>query len=309
MSPEQSSGGPIDARCDVYSLGAIMFKVFAGRSPFRAASVDEYARAHRTLPPPSPRKYAPSIPEALERVILTCLEKDPARRFQSMDELRHALSVVEEDIAAARLGADEEGRSASASVPVVVEEPKPSRRARWPWVLVAVVLLGGAAAGGLYAAGLVPPGVLAALDVLARAAGWPDDSTPRPAGRPDRSPARKSGGSDEGTAGSAGARGAATVAPAAGADGATAGPDGRPDPALDASAEPATLPSSAAGSTAVAEDDSGTAEATARATHKRHGGRKGKGAAARDDAAAAPSSAGGAKGKPVGSEVTLDPFH
>ena len=93
MSPEQAGGMVIDARSDIYSLGAIMYELFCGQPMFRGRSFGEYVRKHLTEMPVPPRatEQGRGIDPALELVILKCLEKDPNQRFSSIVELRDAL--------------------------------------------------------------------------------------------------------------------------------------------------------------------------------------------------------------------------
>jgi Protein kinase domain len=87
MSPEQFDAHGVDERSDVYSLGVVLFEVLTGRLPFRGQTPIAVAFAHKTEPPPLLRSLRPSVPAWLERVVLRCLEKDPARRFATAGEL------------------------------------------------------------------------------------------------------------------------------------------------------------------------------------------------------------------------------
>ncbi|HEY3477091.1 MAG TPA: protein kinase, partial [Anaerolineales bacterium] len=92
MSPEQASGRPTDPRSDVYSLGILLYELAVGRLPFAIRSITEATRYHTEVPPPAPRTIRPELPEALERVILKALEKEPDKRYASAAGLAEVLS-------------------------------------------------------------------------------------------------------------------------------------------------------------------------------------------------------------------------
>jgi serine/threonine protein kinase len=95
MSPEQCRGaGKVDHRTDIYSLGCVLFQMLTGRPPFVLEGAGEILAAHIHIPAPSPRVHEPSIPTALERVILRMLEKAPDRRYQTMAHVVDALNEV-----------------------------------------------------------------------------------------------------------------------------------------------------------------------------------------------------------------------
>jgi serine/threonine-protein kinase len=93
MSPEQARGLPdLDARSDIYSLGAVAYTLLTGRPPFDGASPMEVMIAHARDEVPPPSLYQPNVPADLERVILRCLAKGPADRFPDADSLEQALA-------------------------------------------------------------------------------------------------------------------------------------------------------------------------------------------------------------------------
>jgi serine/threonine-protein kinase len=92
MSPEACESKPnVDHRCDVYSLGVLLFQMLTGKLPFTGESMGEILVKQVVQPPPAPRGLNPHIPPAVEQVVLRCLAKDPAARFQSARELRDVL--------------------------------------------------------------------------------------------------------------------------------------------------------------------------------------------------------------------------
>ena len=92
MSPEQGVGKPLDARSDVYSLGAVAYFLTTGQMPFVRDNPMQVilAHSHEEVTPPSDLR--PGTPDDYEQVILRCLEKDPNNRYQNIDELESALA-------------------------------------------------------------------------------------------------------------------------------------------------------------------------------------------------------------------------
>ncbi|WP_437321111.1 serine/threonine-protein kinase [Sorangium sp. So ce385] len=92
MSPEQlESTKRVDARTDIWSLGVVLQELLTGRPPFAAGSFMAMGAKIAAGAPAGLREGCPEAPEGLAAVVLRCLEKDPARRFQSVAELAQAL--------------------------------------------------------------------------------------------------------------------------------------------------------------------------------------------------------------------------
>jgi eukaryotic-like serine/threonine-protein kinase len=92
MSPEQmTSAKDVDARTDIWSMGIVLYELLAGRAPFEGETLPEVCVKIATNEPPPIRNFRPDLPDGLEAVILKCLEKDRANRFQNVGELVVAL--------------------------------------------------------------------------------------------------------------------------------------------------------------------------------------------------------------------------
>jgi tetratricopeptide (TPR) repeat protein len=91
IAPEQINGERIDARTDLYSLGAVLYLLLTGRRPFNARTLAGYLDKHLHRPPRPPRELVAAVPRALEDVCLRLLQKDPADRFASASHLLHVL--------------------------------------------------------------------------------------------------------------------------------------------------------------------------------------------------------------------------
>jgi eukaryotic-like serine/threonine-protein kinase len=98
MAPEQALGNPVDARTDIYAVGVIMYECFAGSLPFQGDSFMGILTQHITMEPePVAQRAAKagrSLPPGLAEVITRCMQKNPAQRFGTMDELVNALIQI-----------------------------------------------------------------------------------------------------------------------------------------------------------------------------------------------------------------------
>ena len=140
MSPEQAEAKRVDARSDVFSLGAMLYELFGGRRPFQGASKIATLSAILHKEPAPLSEVAPGFREDLENAIMRCLRKEPDRRWQHVSDLRIALEEIRDDLAVGRAS-----RHYAVTAPARPPQPAMGRRQVLPYL--AGGLVAGAAGG------------------------------------------------------------------------------------------------------------------------------------------------------------------
>lgn len=96
MAPEQAMGSRwIDQQVDIYAVGVILYEALTGRLPYVGETYNEIMHRIATQPFPAPRIVNSNIPEALEQIVLKSMQRDPAERYASADEMRRDLDAIE----------------------------------------------------------------------------------------------------------------------------------------------------------------------------------------------------------------------
>ena len=129
MSPEQLEGKEADARSDIFAFGAVLYEMATGKRPFDGKSQISLATAILEKNPEPIRTLQPMLPAALDRVVSTCLQKNPDDRFQSARDVRLELKWISE--------------TSAEPAPIATEQA--ASRAILPWIVTAAALVVAAA--------------------------------------------------------------------------------------------------------------------------------------------------------------------
>lgn len=131
FSPEHARGGYTDAKSDLYSLGVVMYEMLTGRVPFDADTPVSIALKHMQEKPVEPIKLNPSIPYAVNKIIMKAMEKDTSLRYQSATEMLKDLSLALKDPEGSFVKNNAETIQFTQRIPTVgekMEEPKNNKK-------------------------------------------------------------------------------------------------------------------------------------------------------------------------------------
>src|SRR5277367_2982973 len=156
MAPEQVAGKLVDYRTDIYSLGLMLYEMFTGAPAFSADNSIALALKQMREDPVPPHEVESNIPVGTERLILKCLEKDPARRFQSIAELEsnfrsaapvmppsRMLGTTTTNLTHSSTGVPRAATAAAAAA-TATAFPRPRRSSPLAWISLGALLVVGA---------------------------------------------------------------------------------------------------------------------------------------------------------------------
>ncbi|MGH2655244.1 MAG: protein kinase domain-containing protein [Actinomycetota bacterium] len=146
LAPEQVTGGPVDARADLYSTGIVLYEALTGRTPFQADTHIATATMRLSKDPVPPRALRSGISRQLNDVVLRALARDPDDRYQTTEEMAEALE---------RAVPSDGSPIPPPFVPAAEPEPGPSPVRSWFVVPLLVLLVAALAVGGFWILGQV----------------------------------------------------------------------------------------------------------------------------------------------------------
>jgi tetratricopeptide (TPR) repeat protein/predicted Ser/Thr protein kinase len=137
MSPEQTQGQPLDKRSDIFSLGVVLYEALTGKRPFARPSLEATFHAIRSEQPEPPTALRSGIPLELERIIMKCIRKDPAERYQHAEEMASDLRSLR----TTTVGIPGGPSGPSGPADATAHGAHPPRRGRKLLILIPAVLL------------------------------------------------------------------------------------------------------------------------------------------------------------------------
>ena len=150
LSPEQARSAPVDARSDIFALGALLYECITGRPAFAGHNVIEVGAQVLHIDPPPPSHVNPNVPPELDHITLTALAKDPAERYQTAAEMKVELEAVVATALGPAAGDIIVPSQWPATVPTASASARRTTRLRRggrPWPVFALVVLPALLAG------------------------------------------------------------------------------------------------------------------------------------------------------------------
>ncbi|MBA3709149.1 MAG: protein kinase, partial [Planctomycetes bacterium] len=147
-SPEQGRGDMVDCRADLYSLGVVFFELLTGQKPFDGTTANALIYQHNYAEPPLPTSIDPTISEQYQAVVMKCLQKDPAKRYQDAAEMVTDLERIRDgSMSLTAVFSSKFGTGAEEAMSRYLGVRK---RKIWPLVAAGLVLMGGGGGGFWY---------------------------------------------------------------------------------------------------------------------------------------------------------------
>ena len=148
MSPEQAEGRRLDARSDVFSFGAVLYEMLTCRAAFTGSSPLSTLSAVLRDPVQPIVELAPNVPSELDRIVETCLRKDPDKRFQSMRDVQSALTTLQRQAESGQL--DAAPTVLTTRTPVLLPPAREHRSKALATALILLFLLAAAGVGAYW---------------------------------------------------------------------------------------------------------------------------------------------------------------